>query len=266
MVSYIPLLFVRINQGNKVGKILFGFLILIGLASTTLQGHAATIKQAATPEATSTTAEVKIKMADGLEIQGTFYASAKGTKAPAVLLVHQNNGSRQQWDKLVPGLISAGYNILAVDQRGFGKTGGARDYLLLEKDDVEMMNWLRIQETVDGDRVAIIGASVGSNGALRACAADEKCKVVIALSPGVSFYGVEPKDAIKEMKKKNVLLLASQRDAESAQAVKSFLLVVSDESTAMVKVYGNTGLHGTDLLLLPDVSPLIVDWLETYNK
>lgn len=238
---------------------------MISLTIATVPSRAAEIHQAATPATVGTVSEVKIKMADGLEIQGTFYAT-QAKESPAVLLVHQNNGSRGQWDRLLPGLIGAGYNILAVDQRGFGNTGGSRDYPQLEKDDVVMMNWLREQPTVDKARVAIVGASVGSNGALRACAADEKCKVVIALSPGVNFFGVEPKEAISGMKKKSIMLLASQNDGESAQAVKSFLIVVPNESTAMVKVYGGTGLHGTDLLLLPNTAPLIINWLQEYNN
>lgn len=250
-------------------KILFSFLMLLSTVAASFApspGHAVAMKQTATLEATAILREVKIKMADGLEVQGAFYASTKTEKAPAALLLHQNNGIRQQWDKLLPFLTAAGYNILAVDQRGFGKTGGDKDYLLLEKDAIEMMNWLREQPTVNKDRVVIIGASVGSNAALRACATDENCKVAVALSPGVDFYGVEPRDAIKGSKQKNWLLLSGQTDGESALAVKVMLRDVPDDSNAMVKVFGSTDLHGTDLLMLPDVAPLIIGWLELYNK
>src|SRR5258707_10025454 len=155
------------------------------------------VANAAPPFATSLPAQaVQIKMADGLVIKGTFYPASAGVAAPAVLLLHQYNGNRRQWDAFTTALTAKGYNVLAVDQRGFGETGGKVDWTLAEQDASVLMTWLREEPTVDLDKVAVVGASIGSNLALRVCASDPKCHTAIALSPALDYVGVTTKNAI----------------------------------------------------------------------
>lgn len=253
---------------KKIGLslLLLSTVVAAMIFAVPLPSYAAPSQEGTTPTpGGSTPLEVVIKVEDGLEIQGTYYPTEGTEKMPAILLLHQNGGRRQQWDRVVPALIGAGYNVLAVDQRGFGQTGGKRDYLLLEKDGVTLMNWLREQPTVDPDRVAVMGASVGANAAIRTCVLDQRCLVAIALSPGVNFFGVKPVEAIKESKGKSYLLLSGQNDSESTAAVKSALMETPRSSNALARLYADKGLHGTDLLMLPDVGPLILNWLELYN-
>src|SRR5689334_11148039 len=74
------------------------------------------------PPTSAPAQEIQIKMADGLAVKGTFYPTSAGTPGPAVLLLHQYNGNRRQWDAFTAALTAKGYNVLAVDQRGFGET------------------------------------------------------------------------------------------------------------------------------------------------
>src|SRR5260221_4041440 len=103
--------------------------------------------------------DVQIKMAEGLGIKGPFYVSSTGNPAPAVLLLHQYNGNRHQWDAFTNALTANGYNVLAVDQRGFGEMGGNLNWTLAEHDATDLMAWLREQPTVDLDKAAVVGAS-----------------------------------------------------------------------------------------------------------
>src|SRR5207248_4064448 len=73
---------------------------------------------------------VEIVMADGLKIQGSFYANLGDTKVPAALLLHQLGANRDEWRVFANPLADKGYNILAVDMRGHGKTGGKQDWTL----------------------------------------------------------------------------------------------------------------------------------------
>jgi pimeloyl-ACP methyl ester carboxylesterase len=203
-------------------------------------------------------------MKDGLIVKGSFYPTTSGEKSPAVLLLHQNEGGRTEWLPLIPELTAKGYNVLAIDQRGFGLTRGKRNYGLLESDATTVLAWLREQSSTDPDRVAVIGSSVGANVALGVCAADDRCRVVIALSPGTNFFGIDSSSAVKAMNKKAVMLIAGQMDSASANAVRFLLPVVPQDTSVMARLYAGVANHGKDLLGYKDVIPMIVGWLDGY--
>jgi hypothetical protein len=62
--------------------------------------------------------------ADGVELKGTFYPSAKGKSAPVALLLHKfgSDHTKGDWDKLAKKLQSSDKNfaVLAFDFRGHG--------------------------------------------------------------------------------------------------------------------------------------------------
>lgn len=67
---------------------------------------------------------VKFTTVDGVELHGSFYASAKGTKAPCVLLLHNINGKSQEdgWDRLAEALQKKDFAVLSFDFRGHGNS------------------------------------------------------------------------------------------------------------------------------------------------
>ncbi len=238
-------------------------LMLIGLGTRGVAGRVAAATETGTPVPAK---DVEIVMADGLKIKGTFYPAPDDKKAPAALLLHQLDGSRSQWISFAIPLAQKGYNVLAVDMRGHGATGGTRDWTLADSDTLALMKWLRDQPTVDPARVAVIGASIGSNLALRACASDSACHVVIALSPGLDYLGVRTKDAVADMANKSVLLVASHLDTASATAVKSLSFVIQTNVNVMVRIYAASAAHGIDMLSTKDLIPLMMQWLDTNNS
>src|SRR5579871_3191318 len=203
-----------------------GFVVCVLIAAVVMNRGAAVRAAPPYPPTSVPAQEVQIKMADGLVVKGTFYPAAAATPAPAVLLLHQYNGNRRQWDAFTVALTAKGYNVLAVDQRGFGETGGQVDWTLAERDAAMLMTWLREEPTVDLDRVAVVGASIGSNLALRVCASDPKCHTAIALSPALDYVGVTTKNVVASMHNKAIFLVASERDANpSADGVKALTAI-----------------------------------------
>jgi predicted alpha/beta hydrolase len=65
---------------------------------------------------------VDLTAPDGVKLKATFFASAK--PGPGVLLLHQCNRQRKVWDELAQQMANAGINVLTVDLRGFGESGG----------------------------------------------------------------------------------------------------------------------------------------------
>jgi pimeloyl-ACP methyl ester carboxylesterase len=239
-----------------------GLLIVLMLSGSPHGGPVAAATSPAT-EAGTTVQPVKIKASDGLLIAALYYPSIlSGRQSPAALLLHQVNGSKAQWAPLIPELVAEGYSVLAVDLRGFGETRGEINWKRAETDVATTLAWLRGIPAINGDEIAIIGASIGSNLALRGCANDARCRVAVALSPGVEYFGITTDDAIQKMRKKAVLLVAGQIDTASATGVKKLGALASGD--VMVRLY-NSGKHGIELFEYDDLIPTILRWLRTYN-
>src|SRR5260370_22212298 len=66
--------------------------------------------------------EVSFAAPDAFSLKGTFYSAGK--PGPGLLLLHQCNADHQVYDQLGTMLSTAGYNVLAFDFRGFGKSKG----------------------------------------------------------------------------------------------------------------------------------------------
>src|SRR5947208_13189906 len=65
---------------------------------------------------------VDIKSTDGTILKASYFATAK--PGPGVLLFHQSNRTRKEWDMIARQLAAAGINTLTVDSRGHGESGG----------------------------------------------------------------------------------------------------------------------------------------------
>lgn len=210
---------------------------------------------------------VNIEAADGLTLVGDFYQSNTEEPAPAVVLLHMSGSNRTSWSELIPELVDAGYNVLAIDMRGHGDTGGDIDWILAESDVQVLLDWLREQGSVQGEGIAIIGASIGSNLTLIGCANDADCVTAIALSPGLDYSGVMPEEAVTVgLSERSVLLIATHGDEESAQAIKQ-LLTNSEDGEVAVELHSGS-LHGTDMFVLPRlrerVFASILYWLDIH--
>jgi pimeloyl-ACP methyl ester carboxylesterase len=216
--------------------------------------------------------DVQIEAADGLMLAGTFYAPptdvipAEGW--PTVLLMHMLDSSRQAWLPLIPSLQESSYNVLAVDLRGHGETGGTRDWPAAAEDVQIWLDWLRAQPTVRGDAISIVGASVGANLALIGCGNDADCVTAVAMSPVLPFARVEGwtvEATAEALESRSVMLVAAQLDNPSAFTVRD--LVDELRGEVGVRIYSG-GYHGTYLFgpgTVDSVTALIVGWLDEHT-
>lgn len=65
---------------------------------------------------------VELKAADGVILKGSYFAAAG--PGPGMLLLHQGNRDRRDWDGLARRLARVGINILTLDMRGYGDSAG----------------------------------------------------------------------------------------------------------------------------------------------
>jgi hypothetical protein len=68
--------------------------------------------------------KVKFKSVDEVDLHGTFYASDKRQKAPAVMIIHAigDSSRRKEYSELAAKLQKDGFSVLTFDLRGHGQS------------------------------------------------------------------------------------------------------------------------------------------------
>lgn len=103
--------------------------------------------------------DVDLKCGDGTALKATYFAAAK--PGPAVILFHQSNRTRDSWKDVAAQLVTAGINVLTIDSRGHGESGGnegGRKVRLLDQD--AAFEFLISQPGVNRQDIGLGGAGV----------------------------------------------------------------------------------------------------------
>ena len=106
-------------------------------------------------------AEVSFPTTDG----GTVYGNLYGEGPHAVLLAHGAAFDKESWDSLAQDLSAEGYQVLAIDFRGYGKSMAGRAGNALYQD---VLAGIRYLHNEGSGRVSVIGASMGGGAAAQA--------------------------------------------------------------------------------------------------
>ena len=98
---------------------------------------------------------------------GVVYANLYGSGGHTVILAHGIRFNKESWHHQAQQLAAAGYRVLAIDFRGYGKSEGGpnstRDDMFL--DVLAAADYLRAH---GGKTVAVIGGSMGGGAAANA--------------------------------------------------------------------------------------------------
>lgn len=140
---------------------------------------------------------VRYAASDGTVIPGVLYrprAASEANPGPAIVLVHGGPGgqSTRGYSPMIQHLVNHGYTVLAANNRGssgYGKTffhmddraHGEADL----QDIVDAGQWLRDQDWVADDQVAVMGGSYGGYMTAAALAFHPD-----AFDAGINIYGV----------------------------------------------------------------------------
>ena len=130
--------------------------------------------------------EVQVKGEDGTVLQGTYIASPV-TSHKTVILMHGLYQNRTMCLPYVPMYRSLGYNVLLIDLRGHGGSGGEHtEWGLAEMGDLD--SWVRFLKTKDPScQIGMHGVSLGAAMALLYSATDQGKNLAFYISD--SAYG-----------------------------------------------------------------------------
>lgn len=211
-----------------------------------------------TPQPTQASFPMRISAADGLLLEASYYSAAR-RPTPGVLLLHMGDADRHTWDDLAARLQQVGYAVLAVDLRGHGATGGRENWALAQQDTAAALAELAALPGVDASRLIVIGAGIGANLGINACADVAGCAAAALLSPGVDYLGITATGAVTRFGARPLLIIASENDGNNpADSVTLDALAVGPHQLLIVPF----SAHGTDLLRVqPDLIEQIAGWL-----
>ncbi|MBE2226838.1 MAG: alpha/beta fold hydrolase [Ignavibacteria bacterium] len=225
------------------------------------------------------TEDFTVTTSDNKETSGSLYfsESKKDESQPLVILVHQFNQSRAEWQQsFIDSLLGSGFKVLAFDIRGHGKSSrqnGKLEDILTDPEQAPLdikavTDWAKKRQGIDSSRIAVIGTSIGGNLALYA-ALNCGVKVPVAVSNGKQSF--EAFTSYNEMmmgrpyfpKMKNALLICSSKDGDHEAGQKWIYDNFCGDPKEM-KVY-DSPKHGKFLLEeKPEAKDLILNWLKKY--
>jgi len=114
---------------------------------------------------------------------------------PAALLLHGYGEDRSVWADLVTRLLSEGWAVMTLDLRGHGQSmirnsrpieaseSWRSDPQQFPQDLIPALDWLKTQERIDSNRLAVIGSDVGANLALVASGRFSEVGTSVAINP-----------------------------------------------------------------------------------
>jgi len=246
-------------------------LIIITILVLT-SGYVMTQEEApeATPEVTpdlpvgTVPVVVTVTATDGRTLVADYYAPPGVDYAPVALLLHQLYTTGLSWRPLVDPLLANGYRVIAVDLRGYGRTRGSINWRQAQVDTQTWLQWIYGQPGMRLDAVFIVGASMGSNLALVGCAAAEHCAGVVAISPGLRYFGIYTQTAITSGIP--ALLLYAEDDPYPARDVPLMLNMAEESGLATLTVQVYSGYaHGIELFAEEDFLATVITWLNLHR-
>ena len=206
---------------------------------------------------------VTVTAQDGLTLFGDLYEY--NLSFPTIIMIHQLWGDRTDWATIARELVPHRYNVLAVDLRGHGTTGGQINWAQSVADIAVWMDWLRVERMARPDVISTMGSSMGSSIAVNSCANDPFCRTSIAISPGRSYFGISIEQALREtLANRPVLFMYAERDRYPAAEVP-FLVEIAAGHLEVAAYPGNE--HGMDFLMNDYLTtvPQIINWLNAYS-
>lgn len=213
---------------------------------------------------------VDLSASDGTKLKATFFSAAK--PGPGVLLLHQCNRDRQSWYGLADQLSAAGINVLALDMRGFGESGGvphekatpqeAQEAAAKWPGDIDVaFQYLVSQPAVEKDVIGVGGASCGVGNSIGTAMRHPEVRSLVLLAGNTNYAG---RQFLRSDHTVPVLFGYADDDEfpPSILAIQWLYSLTGDPDKKLV-TYPNGG-HGAEIFAPhPELMGVITDWYVT---
>jgi len=223
--------------------------------------------------------EVSFTTKDQVTIYGSWVGGHQSTgkknkKAPVVVLLHDYGFDRRDWGIFIPDLVQQGYNVLAIDMRGHGKSTGAGSRLsgkyssstasyVLQSGYLDVqaaLEWLKRRKDTNTKNISIIGVGLGADIAYFCSGKFRKTiRTSVVISPSVSAI---TDGSFTDSTPRAILFCASARDAYGSSMVTVESLANFTDDPKKVVIY-NSAAHGLAIFYKhPEIELEILAWLK----
>jgi pimeloyl-ACP methyl ester carboxylesterase len=135
---------------------------------------------------------------------GVIYADIYGEGVRAVVLAHGGRFNKESWEKQAHALVSAGFRVLALDFRGYGKSRGPGDSDPMDAPlHLDVLAAVRYLRKAGAKSVSVVGASMGAGAAGDASIASQHGEI-----DRLVFLGGAPNGPAEKLKSPSLFLVA----------------------------------------------------------
>jgi pimeloyl-ACP methyl ester carboxylesterase len=135
---------------------------------------------------------------------GRIYADLYGKGTRAVVLAHGGRFNKESWRDQARALVSAGFRVLAIDFRGFGRsTGPGQADFFNAPFDHDVLAAVRYLRTHGCKSVSVVGGSFGGGAA-----GDASIKSAAGEIDRIVFLGAAPNLPAEKLKSRALFIVA----------------------------------------------------------
>lgn len=221
------------------------------------------------------TEKVDLKTEDGVKIAANLYSVYK--PHGWLLLIHMMPATKESWRGFAGESQKHGYESLAIDLRGHGKSDGGPDGYKNFSDAEHQASILDLEAAWEflksrgaaPEKTVLIGASIGANLSLQFLTEHPEINGGVLLSPG-NYKGIDSGVlAAKLSPNQKVIFAASRKDERSAgnNAVQNqeYYDLASQVKNRHLILFDGAG-HGTELLDLKNELDLTKEIMKFLNN
>jgi len=215
---------------------------------------------------------VDLTAADGTKLKASYFAAAK--PGPGVLLLHQcNMRGRKNWDGLAQQLAAAGINVLTLDYRGYGESGGDPFDKLppAQMAQIQKEKWpgdfdtafqyLVSQPGVTPNMIGVGGASCGVDNSVQMARRHADVRSLVLLSGVTDLKG---RQFLRDSARVPVFFSVADDDEFPTIPLAMEWLYSLTSNPGKTFAHYATGGHGVTMFAAhPELSGIIVNWYVT---
>jgi pimeloyl-ACP methyl ester carboxylesterase len=226
--------------------------IAVLLAVLTTPAGSLSSPSAACVRASDRATNVTFQAAGGARLKGAVL----GHGPTGVVFAHTTSADRCQWLPFARELAKRGYRALAFDMRGYGASSG----VVNTNPHLDVIAAAAELRRRGAKRIVLMGASMGGTGVVAAAPRVRPAiKGVVELSAPTAFSGANALASVRKLKLP-ALFVAGRDDGDFAAATRALYRAAATKDKQLH--IAPSSWHGVDLVFLPAVRKLLLDFVE----
>jgi pimeloyl-ACP methyl ester carboxylesterase len=215
-------------------------------------GSAQATQSAGCVRASDRATNVTFQAAGGARLKGAVL----GRGSTGVVLAHTTGADRCQWLPFARDLAKKGYRALVFDMRGYGASTGITN----SDPHLDVIAAAAELRRRGARKIVLAGASMGGTGVLAAAPIIRPAvSGVVELSAPTSFSGANALAAVKKLKRP-ALFVAGRDDGDFPTATRALYRAAATKDKKLH--IAPSSWHGVDLVFLPAVRKLVLEFVE----